>query len=108
MFIESESILWEDTEPGVKRKITAYDDNLMMVVVSFEKGSAGSVHSHTHRQATYIAAGVFEVEISGKKKILKEGDCFFVHPELKHGVVCLQEGKLIDVFTPAREDFLRT
>ena len=35
MFIESEKLPWQDTDPGVKRKITAYDDNLMIVVVSF-------------------------------------------------------------------------
>jgi quercetin dioxygenase-like cupin family protein len=61
MFIESENILWEDTDPGVKRKIAAYDDKLMMVVVSFEKGSVGYIHSHPHRQATYVAAGILKL-----------------------------------------------
>jgi quercetin dioxygenase-like cupin family protein len=107
MFTENENILWEDTDPGVKRKIMAYDDKLMMVVVSFIKGSIGVLHSHPHRQASYIVSGKFEVEINGKRKNLKEGDSYFVSPGLQHGVKCLEEGKLIDVFTPVREDFLK-
>ena len=107
MFAESDIIPWEDTDPGVKRKIMAYDDKLMMVVVSFIKGSVGYLHSHPHRQVSYIVSGKFEVEINGEKKILKEGDSYFAAPNLKHGVVCLEEGKLIDVFTPVSEDFLK-
>ena len=34
-FIESDSIEWQIMAPGVKRKILAYDKNLMMVRVEF-------------------------------------------------------------------------
>lgn len=77
-----------------------------MVIVQFEKGAVGSLHHHIHRQLSYVAAGKFEVTIDGKQKILKYGDCFFVAPDLVHGVVALDEGTLVDVFTPVREDFL--
>ena len=55
---------------------------------------------------TNIEKGVFEVEISGVKKVLKAGDVFYVPSNLIHGVVCLEEGVLIDVFNPMREDFI--
>jgi quercetin dioxygenase-like cupin family protein len=31
----------------------AYDDNLMMVKVAFEKGGIGALHSHFHTQMSY-------------------------------------------------------
>jgi quercetin dioxygenase-like cupin family protein len=40
--------------------------------------------------------------------VLRSGDSFFVSADLIHGVVALEAGTLIDVFTPAREDFLLT
>ncbi len=105
-FIQAESIAWETVDNGVERKILGYDDQLMLVCVRFEKGAIGTLHHHIHRQVSYVASGSFEVTIDGKKKVLREGDSFFVAPDLVHGVVALEEGTLVDVFTPAREDFV--
>ena len=105
-FINSEEIPWESTDNGVERKILGFDDQIMMVCVRFEKDAAGSLHHHVHRQISYVESGRFEVTIDGKKNILGQGDCFFVAPDLVHGVVALEKGILVDIFTPARKDFL--
>ncbi|RNI35319.1 cupin domain-containing protein [Hanamia caeni] len=105
-FIHSKEISWEQTGHGVERKILGFDDQVMMVCVRFEKDAAGSLHHHVHRQISYVESGRFEVTIDGKKNILGQGDCFFVAPDLVHGVVALEEGILVDIFTPARKDFL--
>ena len=36
-FIADSEIAWDDLGGGLKRKVMAYDDNLMMVKVAFEK-----------------------------------------------------------------------
>src|ERR1044071_6129302 len=105
-FITSDEINWESLDGGVERKILGYDDEVMMVLVRFEKGAIGSLHHHVHRQVSYVESGRFEVTIDGDKKILKQGDSFFVAPNLVHGVVALEAGLLVDIFTPAREDFV--
>jgi quercetin dioxygenase-like cupin family protein len=105
-FIYSSEIEWEQSDNGINRKILGYDDQVMMVMVHFKKGAVGSLHHHIHRQISYVVSGKFEVTINGQQKILGAGDCFFVAPDLVHGVVALEEGSLLDVFTPAREDFL--
>jgi quercetin dioxygenase-like cupin family protein len=105
-FIEAEEIAWEQVDEGVERKIIGYDELLMMVCVRFKKAAVGNLHHHIHRQISYVQAGSFEVTIDGEKKILKQGDCFFVAPDLVHGVIALEEGVLVDVFTPARRDFM--
>jgi quercetin dioxygenase-like cupin family protein len=38
---------------------------------------------------------------------MKEGDSFFVAPHVEHGAVCIEEGILIDTFSPYREDFVK-
>lgn len=97
---------WEVVAPGMKRKIMGYNDDIMLVHVHFEKGAVGVNHTHIHSQTTFVVSGKFEVNIDGKKQVLKGGDGFYVAPNLDHGAVCLEEGVLIDVFSPAREDFL--
>ena len=93
--------------PGVRRQILGHDDQLMMVVVQFEPGAVGAVHHHPHRQVTYVAQGEFEVTVDSRSQVLRAGDCFFVAPSLPHGVVAKTAGTLVDVFTPAREDFIK-
>jgi len=106
VFIENENIPWEDMGNGVKRKIMSYDDRLMLVKVSFEKGGVGSLHKHHHSQISHVESGVFEVEIAGEKKVLAAGDGFYIPPNVMHGAVCHEAGVLIDVFSPMREDFV--
>ncbi len=107
VFINNADIAWQEMSKGVKRKIMAYDDKLMMVKVEFEKGGIGSLHQHHHSQITHIQSGVFEVDIAGEKKLLRGGDAFYIPSNVMHGAVCMDAGVLIDVFSPMREDFIK-
>ena len=104
--IKDELIEWEQLEPGIRRKIMAHNEQLMLVKVAFKKGAIGTLHHHPHLQMSYVAEGAFEVTIDDEKQVLKTGDVFFARENKIHGVVCLEDGLLIDVFNPAREDFL--
>ncbi len=107
VFIENNDIPWEQVDAGVKRKIMAWDENLMLVKVLFDKGGVGTLHNHYHSQISHVESGVFEVEIDGIKKILSAGDAFIIPSNVMHGAVCLEAGMLIDVFSPMREDFIK-
>ncbi|RYG16767.1 MAG: cupin domain-containing protein [Chitinophagaceae bacterium] len=105
--IADSDLSWEDLGDGIKRKIMAHNNQLMLVKVAFQTGAIGTLHHHPHLQLSYVAEGTFEVTVDNRKKILHVGDVFFVaSPDIWHGVVCLEEGLLIDIFNPAREDFL--
>ena len=104
--ITDHDIDWEELGNGVKRKIMAYDNQLMLVKVDFEKGAVGTIHNHPHLQLSYVAKGSFEVTMGDDKKILNEGDVFFAPTMVFHGVVCLEAGLLVDIFNPHREDFI--
>ena len=106
-FIENENIPWEEIEEGIHRKVIAYDTNLMLVKVRFETGRIGTLHEHHHSQITHVESGSFEIEINGRKEILKKGDAYYIAPHTVHGAVCLEAGTLIDVFSPMREDFIK-
>ena len=105
-YILADKMEWETVAPGMKRKFLGFNDEIMMVKVHFDKGGIGAKHTHRHSQTTYVVSGCFEVEINGEKKLLKEGDGFYIPPNVEHGAVCLDEGVLIDVFSPIREDFM--
>ena len=97
---------WQDQGNGIMRQVFGYDEKVMLVKAKFNAGAIGEIHQHLHSQVTYVESGVFEIEISGEKKILKAGDAFYAPPNEIHGAVCLEAGVLIDVFSPYREDFV--
>lgn len=106
--IHSEQIPWKDLGGGVRRKIITHTPAIMSVLVQFDKGAIGSVHDHEiHTQVSFVAAGSFEVEVAGVKRVLKVGDSFIAPPKTAHGVIALEDkSALVDVFTPRRDDFL--
>jgi quercetin dioxygenase-like cupin family protein len=95
----------ETVGEGLVRQIFGYNDAIMMARVEFDTDAVGTVHSHPHTQVTYVESGEFDVYIDGEERRLGPGDSFFVGPDLDHGAVCRDAGVLIDVFSPAREDF---
>ena len=96
----------QDMGNGVVRRVLAYSDDVMTVENRFEKGAVGALHSHPHTQITYVVSGAFEFEIDGVKKVVRAGDTMLKKDGVIHGCVCLEEGVLLDIFTPYREDFV--
>ena len=105
-FVLSRDTDVESVDDGIRRQILGYNDHLMVVRVQFEEGAEGYVHAHPHSQVSYVESGEFDVFIDGERKTLGPGDSFCVQPDLDHGAVCRKAGVLLDVFSPAREDFL--
>ncbi len=97
---------WEEVAPGLSRQIMGYDGKIMLVKAKFDTGAIGIMHKHYHSQVTYVASGEFEMTIGDDKRTIKGGDSFYILPQVMHGCVCTKPGMLIDVFSPAREDFL--
>ena len=97
---------WQDLDDGVQRKIFGYDNRVMMVKVKFERDAVGILHNHPSTQISYVESGVFETTIGEEKKVLKKGDGFYIPSNVTHGVICIEAGMLVDVFSPHREDFL--
>lgn len=104
--VADSDIPWEKIDDKIQRKIMSFSNELMLVKVAFQEGGIGATHKHPHLQISYVASGAFEVTIGRESRLLCAGDVYFVPSNVLHGAVCLEEGVLIDVFNPLREDFL--
>lgn len=105
-FVQPNETEWTELAPGNTRRVLIHTPELMQVEFGFEKGAVGALHSHPHVQVSYVAEGSFEVTIDGKVQVVGQGGSFIVPSGLLHGVVALEKGRLVDVFTPHRADFL--
>ncbi|MDA0194987.1 MAG: cupin domain-containing protein [Bacteroidetes bacterium] len=98
-----------DATPPLKRKVI-HLDHLMMTIIEFYDGpmeKPDAPHNHPHEQITYVASGSLKLFIENREYLLNEGDIFKVESNLNHCIQTLTEKvKLIDGFTPLREDFI--
>ncbi|MDR0537175.1 MAG: cupin domain-containing protein [Tannerellaceae bacterium] len=106
LWIESSRTPWTDVGEGIRRQVLGYGADLMLVRVAFDAGAEGQPHIHVHSQSSCVESGVFEVVIGSERKKLYAGDAFFVPSNTLHSCHCIEEGILIDAFSPMREDFV--
>ena len=101
----------EQIKEGVTRSVV-YTKNLMMAIIDFNTGpwvDPEPFHFHPHEQIAYVAKGEIVFYCEGRpEEHLKEGNVYAVPSGKKHTVKLLtKEVRLIDSFTPIREDFLK-
>jgi quercetin dioxygenase-like cupin family protein len=106
LFTPANGVEWTELAPGSRRRVLVSQPALMQVEFAFDAGAVGVLHSHRHVQASYVAEGTFEVTIGDTTLVLGQGGSFIVPPNIIHGVKALTAGRLIDSFTPRRDDFL--
>lgn len=95
---------------GIERRIIK-TDNLMLVNIEFTNGPTlkpDPFHSHPHEQVSYLAEGEIYLFVGDDEKVLlKAGDKFAIPSGVPHTIQRLTTiVRLIDCFTPVREDFL--
>ena len=109
--LKFDEVPYEKVKEGLQRKII-HTDKLMCVLIDFSNGPWAEPeppHSHPHEQTSYVADGeiIFYCEDEPDQH-LKAGDMYAVPPNKKHTVKLLTKNvRLIDSFTPLREDFLK-
>lgn len=107
MYVKNADRNYIDLGGLVQRKVLAYSDNIMNVELLFEKGAKGEMHSHPHEQIGYVIEGSLVFHEEGKEDVvLGSGDSYIVAPNVSHGIDCLTNVKLLDIFTPMRSDFI--
>ena len=97
-----------DLGAGTQRRILAHNEQLMAVEVCFETGAEGKTHSHPHTQCSYVLSGKFRYTVEDESVDMIAGDSIVVPSNSMNGTVCLEKGILLDIFTPQRDDFLKS
>lgn len=107
-FPEHDQPLEEIEADLLSRKLRARGGKLMTVEVFFKTGAIGYEHEHPHEQTCYCLAGEFVFTVGNESRTIRAGDSVYIPAQVRHGTTCLNTGRLLDAFTPQREDFLKS
>ncbi|MBZ5575558.1 MAG: cupin domain-containing protein [Acidobacteriia bacterium] len=93
-------------EPGLTRRVGAYNEKLFLAEHRMQKGWIGTAHHHPHDQMAYVVSGHLRITAAGRMFDARAGDSFVVRGGIEHQASALEPSVVIDVFTPCREDYL--
>ncbi|MEX1203118.1 MAG: cupin domain-containing protein [Ferruginibacter sp.] len=83
----------------------AHGAQASMGLVELSGGTIMPIHQHIHEQITYIIEGHLDMVINDKPYSLFAGNYFVIPSNVWHGAKAITDCKLIDVFSPVREEY---
>jgi quercetin dioxygenase-like cupin family protein len=83
----------------------AHGTALTLGYVEIKAGSNLPAHHHVHEQITYIIEGQLDMVIGGESCSLTAGMYYVIPSNINHGAIAKTDCKVIDVFSPVREDY---
>lgn len=106
MFTYNRDVSLTPAGEGVTRKVLSHSEDLMICEICLEENAVIAAHAHPHQQITYIISGKCRYTVGETCKEVGAGDSVLIPGNVSHSIVVLETMKVIDVFSPAREDFL--
>lgn len=79
---------------------------MYQMMAQLEAGSRMRAHSHPQEQIVHILSGRMKLIVDGATHELKTGDSFYLASNVSHGVETLEETRVLDTFSPPRDDYL--
>ena len=97
-------IATKEVAPGFFSKLIHTDTNTINFI-EVAAGSSIGLHQHIHQQCSFAIEGKFEMTVNGDTQILEPGFFCIIPSNALHGGTALTDCKLIDIFSPVREDY---
>lgn len=91
---------------GVDIDVLATGTEGMVTKMRFKEGDNVPFHTHRNIQSGYVISGRMRLRTRDLDETLGPGDSYSIPADLEHSIEVLEEGEVIDVFVPPREDFL--
>jgi quercetin dioxygenase-like cupin family protein len=94
----------KEVAPGFFSKLVHTENNTINFL-EVKKGSSIQRHRHVHQQCSFAIEGQFELVVDDVPQILENGIFAIVPSNVWHSGVAITDCKLIDIFSPVREDY---
>ncbi|MBC8767623.1 cupin domain-containing protein [Arenibacter sp. BSSL-BM3] len=90
--------------PGYHGKLI-HTQNMSLAFWEVEKGAKVPEHAHINEQVMQVLEGKFEFTLGGITNTYEPGDLVIIPPNVSHSGRAITPCKLMDVFSPTREEY---
>lgn len=105
MSLDLSNITPKEIIPGYHGKLV-HTENMTLVFWDVEKDAIVPEHHHVHEQIMHVIEGEFEFTLDGETEIYRSGAIVPIASNLPHSGKALTPCKLLDVFSPRREEYM--
>jgi quercetin dioxygenase-like cupin family protein len=84
----------------------AHSEQLTFGHFTLEQGTELPEHSHHHEQWSHVIEGELQFTVGGETMLLTAGMSAFIPSHMPHSAKAITVCRVIDCFTPVREDFV--
>ena len=91
---------------GVSFDVLAIGEKSMVTRMNYKIGDKVPLHSHPNEQSGYVISGKYRIRLQDTDEILNHGDSYSIPENIEHSWEVIEEGEVIDVFTPPRLDYI--
>jgi quercetin dioxygenase-like cupin family protein len=92
--------------PGCHTRVP-FGQNLQLSLLEMQAGAEIPRHQHPHEQGGIVLEGHLQLTIAGETRVLRPGECYLIPPDTPHQAVAVGgKVKVLDVFSPIREDYV--
>jgi quercetin dioxygenase-like cupin family protein len=106
MFYTTDPDNYHEIVAGVKLKTLVHGERTHFTEVRFVKGALIPMHQHPQEQTGYMVRGALCFTVGGEVKVARPGDSWNIASNVPHAAEAIEESVVIEVFSPAREDYL--
>jgi quercetin dioxygenase-like cupin family protein len=103
-FHQFDAIQTKEIAPGFLSKLIHTATNTINFI-EVKAGGTVPTHQHTNEQCAFVIEGEFELTVNGEVTVLTKDSFAIIPPNVLHSGVAITDCKLIDIFSPAREDY---
>lgn len=93
-----------ELRPGFFGKFI-HGDKGTVTIWEIKKGSVLETHQHIHEQITYVQEGELQMTIGATQYLFTGGTTHVIPSNMPHSAIALTDVKVIDFFSPARDDY---
>ena len=107
----SDPIRWADLpeEPVnalVSRRVM-HTPAMTIIQLSYKQGGIVPLHHHVHEQVTMVLSGSVQMKMGGQVIIVGAGESLAVPSNAPHLAEALEDSTVVEVFVPARADWIK-
>lgn len=104
MKIKLSNVTSKEIMPGYHGKLI-HTQNMSLAFWEVEEGAIVPEHSHSNEQVMQVLEGQFQFTLNGTTLTYTPGDIVVIPPMTPHSGKALTACKLMDVFSPTREEY---
>jgi quercetin dioxygenase-like cupin family protein len=96
----------EQLTPAIGRQVV-HTERQTVARILLGRGAVVPEHAHEHEQIANVLEGRLRFRVGDDEAIVVAGESVVVPPGVPHSVEALEVTVVLDVFVPARDDWIR-